>query len=578
MAKQFYRILDNLSPSEMKLTNLPRKPNSLNNMFFNEYGQLVKRKGYEKYNTTLLHHSEKIRGMHRYYKSATEKEFLVACNGKIYKLSDIAPHNGVEINTSLPLTFNKDVYFADFYQTCYLVNGADGMFKYNGSSFYKVGITPPSAPTFNSRINGALTAGNYYFKVTYVDVDGYESNGSPSSAAMVAQADPNDGIKINIPVSTDPKVKKRRIYRTTMNGSSFYYDGEVANNTTTTYSSTKSDTQISMGTFLHDDHNEPPATPQYICKRRSRLMLADKDAFYISHIADVEYFPPDWVIYTGARQDITGIIEQQESMAVFTQDSIERLIGQDEDNFEFVNAYSSEGCIAPRSLVNCENLLLYLGCDGIYAFDGVSAQILNIPLAEYLKNNINNTYAYLSSAEYFDNKYLLSYPKGTSNVPNETVYIDFRTGATGVYNFGFSCYSRWDKLGDGIQLYGGSNTVGQVYKIGVGTSDEGRNINAYDDVCHLDLGVPELKKLFYAIWIKVISTDGENLRVYYQIDDDEETYQDIVMDKNTEKWYRIALPDSCRGRAIKIRPSVNDIYDITFCGYMLEFDVESGEY
>lgn len=114
-------------------------------------------------------------------------------------------------------------------------------------------------------------------------------------------------------------------------------------------------------------------------------MLADHDAFYISHIADVEYFPPDWVIYTGARQDITGIIEQQESMAVFTQDSIERLIGQDEDNFQFVNAYSSEGCIAPRSLVNCENLLLYLGCDGIYAFDGVSAQILNIPLAEYLK-------------------------------------------------------------------------------------------------------------------------------------------------------------------------------------------------
>ena len=53
------------------------------------------------------------------------------------------------------------------------------MFKYNGTSFNKVGITPPSAPTFNSRINGALSAGNYYFKVTYVDVDGYESNGSP---------------------------------------------------------------------------------------------------------------------------------------------------------------------------------------------------------------------------------------------------------------------------------------------------------------------------------------------------------------------------------------------------------------
>ena len=61
MAKQFYRILDNLSPSEMKLINLPRKPDGLHNLSFNEYGQLIKRKGYTKYNTTLLHYSEKIR-------------------------------------------------------------------------------------------------------------------------------------------------------------------------------------------------------------------------------------------------------------------------------------------------------------------------------------------------------------------------------------------------------------------------------------------------------------------------------------------------------------------------------------
>ena len=575
MAKQIYRILDNLSPSEAKLINLPRKPNSLHNLSFNEYGQLTKRKGYQKYNSTLLDASHKIVGMHRYYKDSG-KEFLVACNNKIYKLAESSPHNGTAISTTL--TADKDTHFANFYNTCYIVNGADGVYKYNGTNFYKVGITPPTAPTFSSRTNGRLTPGNYYFKVTYVDVDGYESNGSPSSSAMVAQADPNDGLIINIPKSTDAKVVKRRIYRTTVNGSTFYFDGEVNNNTSTTYTSTKSDAQVSMGTILHDDHYPPPATPQLICKRRSRIMLADGDAFYISHIADVEYFPVDWVIYTGARQKITGMMEQQESLAIFTEDSIERLIGQDEDNFEFVNAYSTEGCIATRSLVNCENLLLYLGCDGVYAFDGVTARLINVPLAEYIKANINKAYAYLACGAYYDNKYLLSYPKGTSTVPNETIYIDFRTGITGIYDFGFSCYSRWDRMGDGVQLYGGSNTNGQVYKIGENLDDDGNDIAAYDHVCHLDLGIPELKKIFYAIWVKVISTGGTSLRVYYQIDDNAEEYQDITMDTNTEKWYRIALPDSCRGRAISIRPYIKDKFDVTFSGYLIEFDVESGEY
>ena len=94
----------------------------------------------------------------------------------------------------------------------------------------------------------------------------------------------------------------------------------------------------------------------------------------------------------------------------------------------------------------------------------------------------------------------------------------------------------------------------------------------------LRLRNPGIKKDFYAIWVKVISTGGTSLRVYYQIDDNAEEYQDITMDTNTEKWYRIALPDSCRGRAISIRPYIKDKFDVTFSGYLIEFDVESGEY
>lgn len=578
MAKQTFKILDNLSPSDAKLTNIPRKPESLYNLEFNQFGQLCKRKGYVKYNSTTLDASHKIIGLHRFYKSSSaNKEFLAVCNKTIYKLDATSPHNGTSIIGSTSLTADKDTFFANYYNTCYIVNGADGLFKYDGTHFYKVGMTLPSAPTYNSQINGLLTPGSYKFRVTYVDSDGYESNGSIASSEMTAGANPNDGIKINVSTSSDPKVTKRNVYRTTVGGSTFYFDGTISDNTSTTYNSTQSNTTISLNSILHVDHDAPPSTPHLICKRRSRLLLADDGAFYISQVSDVEYFPVDWLIYTKDRQKIFGLMEQQESLAVFTEDSIERLIGQDEDNFEFVNAYSTEGCIAMRSLVNCENLLLYLGCDGIYYFDGVTSKIINIPLSEYINDNINSTYAYLSSATYFDNKYLLSYPKGTSTVPNETVYIDFRTGATGIYNYGFSCYCKWDRGTDGNQLYGGSNTEGRIYKIGEALTDDGANITAYDDVCPLDFGMPEVEKVYYSIYVKVKSTSGTALRVYYQVESlselKTETYVDITMTANTEQWYRKRLPGGVRGRSIAIRPYISDSYDATICGYMIEFDL-----
>ena len=65
-------------------------------------------------------------------------------------------------------------------------------------------------------------------------------------------------------IEAETEGEARRIYRTTVNGSTFYFDGEVGNNTSTTYTSTKSDAQVSMGTILHDDHYPPPAIPQLI--------------------------------------------------------------------------------------------------------------------------------------------------------------------------------------------------------------------------------------------------------------------------------------------------------------------------
>lgn len=80
--------------------------------------------------------------------------------------------------------------------------------------FDKVAV--PSAPT---GVAGAVTGGSlanatYTYKVTYVTADGYETEASTASAGIVVSGGPKV-VNLTIPVSTDPRVVERRIYRTT---------------------------------------------------------------------------------------------------------------------------------------------------------------------------------------------------------------------------------------------------------------------------------------------------------------------------------------------------------------------------
>ena len=571
--KKIFRILDELSPSEWKLKDLPRKAGALYNLYFNEYGQLVKRKGNSKHNTTSIGAAHKISGLFRFYQQDNTKEMLCAWHENIYKIANASPHGASSIKSGL--TSEADTYFETFKDRCYIVNGEENLMKYNMTNVRMVGMTVPTAPTFNANIDGALTVGNYLFRITYVDEDGYESNGGTASAAMAAIADPSDGIKINIPVSGDAKVTKRRIYRTVAEGGRYFYDGEVADNSTTTYDSVISDALIYMKSDLHTDHDTPPDSPDLLCKRRSRMNLGVDEDLYVSKLTNMEYYPVAQYFPTGNAQKITGLSQQLITLPAFTEDSIERLIGTDEDNFEFRNAFSVEGCIAKRSLTNCKNLLAYLGLNGIFYFDGTTSGFFNYELNEYLKANMNYTYAHLSCAAFFDNKYILCYPKGTSTVPNEVVYYDFVTKTHGIYSLSFSCFCKWDKGGDGNQLYAGSNTVGRIYEVFDGLDDDGNAITCYDDVEGIDLGMPDIYKKWYSIYIKVKSTTGTSLRMYYTLDDAAETYVDETLVANTTQWYQVGLgSNGLRARSLAFRPYVSDKYDVSFQGYALVYSEE----
>lgn len=588
MAKKVIKFLDNLSPSEFKLKDLPRK-NGLYNLHFNSYGQLVKRAGYSEYNTTPIDvepsdPEHKIVGVHRFYKQDTaQKEFIVAWNQSLYKLPDAGEHTPAALTNCPTLIADADTHFYDIYNHCYILNGENAMMKYDRSNVRLAGVDPPALkPTSTGAVpSGNLTAGDYYVCYTYVDEDDREGNASPVSAKITAST--NDKIPLTMVISNDAKVTKHRIYRTIADGAIYYFDKEIAE--ATSVDLTQADSTLGQGTVLHTDHTAPVSAPQLGTKRRSRAYIAKDGIVYISNLTKPEYFPlvKGQYIWTGNEQKVTGMLEQLTGLPVFTDDSIERLLGTDKDNFEFKNSYATEGCIATRSLVNCDNLLVYLEFDGTHYFDGVSTGIFSEALNEYIKANINDTYAYLSCGTYFNDKYLLCYPKGSSATPSETIYYDFVTKTYGIYSFDFSCFSKWARGTDGLRLFGGSNIEGRVYEIfkADGTdilADDGSAITAYDRIEPLNMGKPEVWKQFHNIYIKVKTTTGTALTMYYTLDDASETSKSLTMTADSTLWYKIDLVSGQKARAISLRPYISDKYAFTIMGLAIVYEEEAPEY
>lgn len=168
----------------------------------------------------------------------------------------------------------------------FISNGIDEILRWNGTdaTAHSAGIAAPATGvTVGSSGSGSIT-GTYYAYVRYGDADGNFSSLSPISSVH----SPSSKAQIdytNVPVSSESRVTKRQIFRNT-NGqtTTFYLDTEISDNSTTTGSSTKTDTQLQASTelpILNPDgtvnanrFGEPPDHKAYIANHQDRLWFA----------------------------------------------------------------------------------------------------------------------------------------------------------------------------------------------------------------------------------------------------------------------------------------------------------------
>jgi hypothetical protein len=119
---------------------------------------------------------------------------------------------------------------------------SDGIRSAMGFDIYQV--PDPTAPTGVVSSGGSVDTGAHWYSITYTTAIG-ETHPTYTAAQITTTAG-NNTVTLTIPVSTDPRVTGRKIYRTKAGDSQSndYYLATISDNTTTTYVDTLADSSL----------------------------------------------------------------------------------------------------------------------------------------------------------------------------------------------------------------------------------------------------------------------------------------------------------------------------------------------
>lgn len=225
--------------------------------------------------------------------------------------------------------------------------------------------------------------------------------------------------------------------------------------------------------------------------------------------------PEDWTqtVNTGGLMELPtwdgGVCVAIESIfdniVVFKQRHIFRIYGTYPGEYANKNVFTSTGAIARRSIVNAVTVAFFLSNDGIYAYNGSQTELISNPVKDVIAT-MNSNYADKACAVFYDNKYILAIPTGTSTV-NDTI-IEYDTLKQsfnikkGINVNHFVEYKNKLLFCNDDAISGNS----YVYEYNSGTNFNGTNINAYWETGETDWDAPNAVKTSTYLYATFVGT------------------------------------------------------------------------
>lgn len=278
--------------------------------------------------------------------------------------------------------------FATLNDYAFIVDGVDPNIKTDGANIYELGVPAPVAAPAAAILNptvGHLPAGTYQYVYTWVTSTAngsQESNPSPPvSFTITGPNAPGDialsGITVSpVPAIGSQQIIARNIYRTEVNGGTFFFLTQIADNVTTTYNDTTI-TDAQLGIEVEFDNDIPPILSM-IETHKDRLFGVDP-AFPSNLLFSKQYRHDQWPILNSIPvglndgDTITAIVSFFDQLVIFKRRAIYVLSGDDNINFTLQKVQTDDrvGALNNRVPSVLDNKVMFLSERGVYSFDGL---------------------------------------------------------------------------------------------------------------------------------------------------------------------------------------------------------------
>lgn len=372
---------------------------------------------------------------------ATTNYLAFGLDGSLYAFNMIA--NPVTITTGGVGTIPGS--FTAYHQWVFFTS-ADGQstVQINASlvtSFSNWGIAAPAtAPTATAQAGGTNLTGQYQYVITFGNAT-VESSPSPLSNTVTPNA--QEVALTAIPVSSDPQVTLRNIYRVGGTLADFLLVGTINDNTTTTFTDNLKDTKVTGQNLV--PHRDPALPFTDITTWQDRVWGLGNNKTGAAFPNDVYYsnFAEPWgfdttnqVIPVGRNNsgdNIVGGVGLGPILVVMKRKSTWAIVGDDQSNF-LAQPLFNVGCTSKMTIRSAYGLCFWLSDQGVWQFDG--ANLSNI------SDGLNGTGSSIKTV--LDSYSVNDLAKATSFIYDRFYCISFPTqGVTWMY---FLPTQQWYKL------------------------------------------------------------------------------------------------------------------------------------
>jgi hypothetical protein len=268
-----------------------------------------------------------------------------------------------------------------------------------------------SGVTWNSTTLNMTTAVylNYGIVLAFAAVVGHTATNYWEFTCSVCSASPvNQVVTLSsVPTSLDPQVTGRKIYRTVAGGSDFFWLATLNDNVQTTFIDNIPDLALAVAPALETDHDVVP-NGKFAAWWDERLWVSGDNIVYDSQISYPEHMDTSARYVTIQKGDtsdeIMGLMPYKDSLYVFRKKSL-HVIQKTYDGYGRFLVLSDIGCIAPWSLVEVNNTLMFVSHRGIEIFNGADVTGLepSLPIDRTFRT-IDRTKSDLVSAAHYPDK------------------------------------------------------------------------------------------------------------------------------------------------------------------------------